>query len=205
MAGSRTALAGGVVGPAAFVGAWAVGGLIADSESPVDDAISRLAAVGATSRPVMTAGFLVFGAGMAAFAVGLRSALRGRAWVAALAAGGCTIGVAAVPLDNGHDGLHGALAGAGYVALLAVPLLAARPLGRGRTVPVVVAFAAGACLVAMDEGQIHDGEVVGEVESGSTRLPVRTPFTGHLMGMLAQVGWRVRAGEPVAWLRTDLL
>jgi hypothetical protein len=148
MAGSRTALAGGVVGPAAFVGAWAVGGLIADSESPVDDAISRLAAVGATSRPVMTAGFLVFGAGMAAFAVGLRSALRGRAWVAALAAGGCTIGVAAVPLDNGHDGLHGALAGAGYVALLAVPLLAARPLGRGRTVPVVVAFAAGACLVA---------------------------------------------------------
>jgi hypothetical protein len=61
-----------------------------------------------------------------------------------------------------------------------------------------------ACLVAMDEGQIHGGEVVGEVESGSTRLPVRTPFTGHFMGMLAQVGWRVRAGEPVSWLRTEL-
>jgi hypothetical protein len=62
-----------------------------------------------------------------------------------------------------------------------------------------------ACMVGMDEGQIHGGEVVGEVESGSTRFPVRTPFTGHFMGMLAQVGWRVRAGEPVAWLRTDLL
>jgi biotin carboxyl carrier protein len=56
-----------------------------------------------------------------------------------------------------------------------------------------------ACLVALDEGLIH-----GEVESGNARLPVRTPFTGHFMGMLAQVGWRVRAGEPVAWLRTEL-
>jgi biotin carboxyl carrier protein len=62
-----------------------------------------------------------------------------------------------------------------------------------------------ACMVAMDEGQVHDGEVVGEVRSGTTRLPVRTPFTGHFMGMLAQVGWRVRAGEPVAWLTTDFI
>lgn len=61
-----------------------------------------------------------------------------------------------------------------------------------------------ACLVAMDEGQIHGGEVVGEVESGTTRLAVRTPFTGHFMGMLATAGWRVRPGEPVAWLRTDI-
>ena len=61
-----------------------------------------------------------------------------------------------------------------------------------------------ACMVAMDEGQVHPGEVVGEVRTGATSLPVRTLFTGHFMGMLAQVGWRVRAGEPVAWLRTDL-
>ena len=61
-----------------------------------------------------------------------------------------------------------------------------------------------ACLVAMDEGQIHDGEVVGEVESGAIRLPVRTSFTGHFMGMLATAGWRVRPGEPVAWLRTEV-
>jgi hypothetical protein len=61
-----------------------------------------------------------------------------------------------------------------------------------------------ACLVALDEGLIHGGEVVGEVESGNARLPVRTPFTGHFMGMLAQVGWRGRPGEPVAWLRTEL-
>jgi biotin carboxyl carrier protein len=61
-----------------------------------------------------------------------------------------------------------------------------------------------ACMVAMDEGLVHDGEVVGEVRCGTSRLSVRTPFTGHFMGMLAEVGWRVRAGEPVAWLRTEL-
>ncbi len=61
-----------------------------------------------------------------------------------------------------------------------------------------------ACMVAMDEGQVHPGEVVGEVRTAGASLPVRTLFTGHFMGMLAQVGWRVRAGEPVAWLRTEL-
>jgi biotin carboxyl carrier protein len=60
-----------------------------------------------------------------------------------------------------------------------------------------------ACIVAMDEGQVHGGEVVGVVQRGPARLAVRTPFTGHFMGMLASNGWRVRAGEPVAWLRTD--
>jgi hypothetical protein len=139
MAASRVALLGGVVGPAAFVGAWAVGGLVAEGYSPVDDAISRLAAVGATTRPLMTAGFLVFGAGMAGFAAGLRSVQDGPAWVAALAAGGCTAAVAAVPLDGGH---------AGYVALVAVPLLMARTLDRGRPVAVATAAAAGGILAA---------------------------------------------------------
>jgi hypothetical protein len=148
MGPTRVALLGGVVGPAAFVGAWAVGGLVADGYAPVDDAISRLAAVGANTRPLMTAGFLVFGAGMAGFAAGLRSVRDGPAWVAALAAGGCTAAVAAVPLDGGHDGLHGALAGAGYVALVAVPLLMARTLDRGRGVAVITAAVAGGMLAA---------------------------------------------------------
>ena len=148
MGPTRVALLGGVVGPAAFVGAWAVGGLVADGYAPVDDAISRLAAVGASTRPLMTTGFLVFGAGMAAFAVGLRSTLDGPAWVAALAAGGCTAGVAAVPVDGGRDALHGALAGAGYLALVAVPLLAARSRRGGREVAVATAVVAGVCLGA---------------------------------------------------------
>jgi hypothetical protein len=30
---------------------------------------------------------------------------------------------------------------------------------------------------------------------------VRSPFRGTLMGMLAHPGERLRAGQPVAWLR----
>jgi hypothetical protein len=59
-----------------------------------------------------------------------------------------------------------------------------------------------ACFVGLDEGVVHGGELVGEVRAGAARLSVRTPFTGRFMGLLAQCGWRVRAGEPVAWLRT---
>ena len=148
----RRLLFGGVAGPAAFVAAWAIGGVVAEGYSPVDDPISRLAAVGATTRPLMTAGFLGFGVGMAAFAGGLRPSLPGPAWVAALAAGACTVGVAAVPLDAGRDDLHGLLAGLGYTALVAVPVLAARPLarfdGREAVAATIVATVAAACLVA---------------------------------------------------------
>ncbi len=151
------ALAGGVLGPCAFVAAWAVAGVVAEGYSPVDEAISRLAAVGAPTRPLMTAGFLAFGAGMAAFAAGLRSASDGWAGLAALAAGCCTVGVAAVPLDGGHDGLHGALAGLGYGALVAVPLLAAEPAGRRSAVAVGTAVVAGACLAASVAVEGPDG------------------------------------------------
>jgi hypothetical membrane protein len=138
-------LLGGVVGPVAFVAAWAIGGALAEGYSPRDDAISELAAVGATTRPLMTAGFVLFGAGMIAFS---RALERGPA-VAAVAAGVCTIGVAAVPLDAGYDGLHGALAGAGYAALVAVPATAAMRLRPSSgAVAAAVAVVAGACLVA---------------------------------------------------------
>ena len=150
-----------MVGPLAFVAAWAVGGAVAEGYAPREDAISELAAVGAMTRPLMTAGFLVFGAGMAAFAAGLRPLLAGPAWLAALAAGACTVGVAAVPLDAGHDGLHGVLAGLGYAALVAVPVLAARPLARDHGadawVPAVVAVVATTCLVASGTTSGPDG------------------------------------------------
>jgi hypothetical protein len=162
MPARRPALLGGVAGPAAFVAAWAIGGAVATGYSPVDDPISRLAAVGASTRPLMTAGFLGFGAGVAAFAAGgLRPSLDGPAWLAALAAGACTVGVGAVPLDGGRDGLHGVLAGLGYAALVAVPALAARPLARdGRrdgAAAVVVAAVAAACLVASATASSGDG------------------------------------------------
>jgi biotin carboxyl carrier protein len=53
------------------------------------------------------------------------------------------------------------------------------------------------------EGEIvHTGQIVGHVESGRERTAVVSAFTGFLMGMLAEDGERVRAGQPIAWLRT---
>lgn len=52
------------------------------------------------------------------------------------------------------------------------------------------------------EGEIvEQGQTVGTVENSGAAVPVRSPFRGFLMGMLAQPGERVREGQPVAWLR----
>lgn len=134
---SRVAGASGVLGPASFVGAWAVcGALRDDGYSPVQDAISQLARVGSPTRAGMTAGFLGFGLLLPVFAqrlpelVGAGRALR----VAATVAGVSTLGVAILPLqrDAGGrgDALHAVAAGIGYVAMAASPLLAAPALRR---------------------------------------------------------------------------
>lgn len=122
---------GGIVGPLAFIGAWALGGVVTSrSYSAVDDAISRLAAVGSDVRPLMTTGMVVFGSAVVIYAQALRSALPSRSWIAATVTGLATILVAALPLDHSDtvDDLHGLAAGIGYVSLTLVPLLAARPL-----------------------------------------------------------------------------
>lgn len=127
---------GGVLGPCAFVGAWIVGAAVTDVEySLIDDPISRLAAVDAPTQPLMTAGFIGFGLGVAAFAAVLRRRLPGPAWIAAATTAGATLLVAATPLDHSEfvDSLHGLFAGVGYVSLAAVPLLAAQPLLAGRS------------------------------------------------------------------------
>lgn len=72
---------------------------------------------------------------------------------------------------------------------------------------VVVAPAAGgfravAPEVVTAEGEVVDeGQTVGVVVNGGDEVPVRSPFRGFLMGMLAHEGERVREGQPVAWLR----
>ena len=45
------------------------------------------------------------------------------------------------------------------------------------------------------------GEIVGVVEGPGTREPVRSAFTGVVMGVLAHSGERLREGQPVAWMR----
>jgi biotin carboxyl carrier protein len=45
-------------------------------------------------------------------------------------------------------------------------------------------------------------QVIGFVEGKGHSTPVRSPFGGRLMGLLAHAGERVREGQPVAWLRS---
>ncbi len=52
------------------------------------------------------------------------------------------------------------------------------------------------------EGElVQAGQAIGTIESSGARVSVLSPFTGFLMGMLADAGERMREGEPVAWLR----
>lgn len=127
----RTAALGGVIGPAGFIGAWVIGAAITEAPySSIDDAISRLAAVGSDTRWVMTAGFVTFGMSLPVYAWALRSTIPGRAWITATVTGLATLAVAAAPLDRSGmvDSVHGIFAGIGYLALAATPLLAHAPL-----------------------------------------------------------------------------
>ncbi|MET0458597.1 MAG: DUF998 domain-containing protein [Ilumatobacteraceae bacterium] len=128
----RLAATGGLAGPLLFAGSWILGSAITPGYSVVDDPISRLAAVGADTRTLMTAGFIGFGLGLPLYAVALRRTVGGPAWMAAAATGLATLAVAALPLDHSTpvDGWHGVAAGFGYVTLAATPLLAVRPLWR---------------------------------------------------------------------------
>ena len=158
----RKAAAGGLIGPAGFVGAWVVGGAIKDGYSPTNDAISRLAAIGASTRPLMTSGFVCFGLAVPTYALALRRWIGGPAWVAAAGTGVATLAVAAVPLGMSTTGdlVHGGLATIGYVTLAATPTLAGRALwSGGRRSPAALSWAAGAmsglCLATTLLGSHH--------------------------------------------------
>ncbi|MGI8809655.1 MAG: hypothetical protein ACR2KK_17815 [Acidimicrobiales bacterium] len=51
------------------------------------------------------------------------------------------------------------------------------------------------------EAPVEAEQVIGFVEGKGHSTPVKSPFGGKLMGMLAHAGERVREGQPVAWLR----
>ena len=56
--------------------------------------------------------------------------------------------------------------------------------------------------IVTTEGEIvRQGQAIGTLRSSGSDVPVRTPFAGFLMGMMAVRGERVREGQPVAWLR----
>ena len=153
---------GGVIGPAAFVTAWAACGAAKKGYSPIDDAISRLAAVGTTTRPFMTAGFVGFGLSVPIYASALRRHLNGPAWLGAVSTGIATLAVAAFPLDVSStiDTVHGVMATIGYATLAATPLLAVRPLAAGAhrgaaTISLAAGVVAGLSLAATAFGPGH--------------------------------------------------
>lgn len=158
----RLSALGGVIGPAGFAGAWLIGSLTTDGYSMVNDAISRLAAVGADTRVLMSMGFVTFTVGVLAFAKALRSAVPGAAWISATATAIATLGVAVFPLDHSStvDAVHGVAATTGYITLAATSLLAApqlRELGRPRAAAVsrVAGLSTAFCLGATIFGPTH--------------------------------------------------
>ena len=149
---SRSALACGVLGPAAFVGAWLVGGLRRPDYSPVSQAISQLARQGTSTRPLMTAGFVAFGVLVPVYARALGGPLGPLCRAATTAAGVATLAVAALPLSAAGgrpvDAWHAVAAGTGYAAQVLAPLAGAPRLGGGRALSYAVSGVALVCLVA---------------------------------------------------------
>jgi hypothetical protein len=144
------------------VGAWAIGGAVTTAAySPLHDAISNLARVGAPTRVAMTLGFLVFGLGLVAFGFALQEAMTGPTWLAAVATGACTIAVAATPLGGwAGDTVHGGFATLGYITIVALPASAAGPIRHsGRPgwarLSVLVAAVSAASLALSALGPAH--------------------------------------------------
>ena len=155
----RVAALGGVVGPALFIAAWAIGSTTARGYSASETAISELAAIGADTRALMTAGFIAFALGVFPYAAALRRVLGGPAWIGAAGTGIATLLVAAIPLgrSTSSDHWHGIIAVVGYTTLALTPLLAIRPFLNQRCRGVVIlcvvtAAASGTALLLSDTG-----------------------------------------------------
>ena len=118
----------------------------------MQQAISQLAREGAETRPLMTAGLVVFGVLVPVWSRELGRRLGTGTGRAALVAGLATLAVAALPLTREPGGtqdlLHAVAAGTGYVAMALTPLLAARRLrGAARAASVLTGVVSAGCLV----------------------------------------------------------
>ena len=126
--------------------AWAALGATAERYDPTRDAISQLAALEAPTRPVMTAGLVALGAGMALYGLAMRP---DPWWPLPVANGLTALAVAALPLGGGVDGAHGAAATFGYVTLAAIPAIAGRRLPPAwARLSLATGAASGLCLLA---------------------------------------------------------
>lgn len=68
--------------------------------------------------------------------------------------------------------------------------------------PTAGVFQAAPPEVVTAEGEIvHAGQVVGSIQITDGTVSVTSAHTGFLMGLLAMPGERVRADQPLAWVR----
>lgn len=146
--------AAGVAGPAAFVGAWVIGSAIERGYSPIDEPISRLAQLGASTRPLMTTGLVAFGLTAPAFAWGARRQLGTPSAVALTLAGLGTLGIAATPLHP-TDAVpaHAVAAAIAYAGFAATPVLS--KVDRNLPLGVVAAASLVASTVGPAQGLLQ--------------------------------------------------
>ena len=68
--------------------------------------------------------------------------------------------------------------------------------------PTAGVFRAAPPEVVTAEGEIvHTGQIMGSIEVTGGAVAVTSAHTGFLMGLLAVPGERVRAEQPLAWVR----
>jgi hypothetical protein len=151
------AAVGGIAGPVAFVAAWAALGAGAGGYDPTRDAISRLAALGAPTRPAMTAGLLALAGGMGLYGVAIRLSppfgrRPGPGWLLPVANGVITLAVAALPLGGRNDVAHGVAAALGYITLAAVPAVVGR-----RPLSIAIGLLSALCLLLTILADDRDG------------------------------------------------
>ena len=110
----------------------------------------------------MTAGFVLYGAGVLVGSVGLRASVLRRAGAAVVVNALATLAVAALPLDRSHVGdvAHGTAATVGYLSLAAIPALCARPLADAghRRAARASAVVAGAIAIALAATVVLDAK-----------------------------------------------
>ena len=137
-----------VAGVVTLTAAWLLAGLLTPGFDPVSQSISQLQRDGTATGRLLTASFVAFAVGAAAFAPLLPRLPRAALLVAAVA----TLGAAVSPLGEvrggTQDAVHLAFGATGYVALSLLPLLAAPTLtGRARVVALAAGLVTSACLL----------------------------------------------------------
>jgi hypothetical membrane protein len=146
----RRLVSGAMWGPALFIAAWVVGGLLLVGYSPIQQHISDLAAVGASTQELMTLGFVAFGIGVGSAAWPLRRLIGKPSALALVINAALMVGIALTPTGGSADidFVHAMLALLLYISISVAAPLAAIVLRRRGNVVALVSLAVGLATLA---------------------------------------------------------